>query len=146
MSAEAVLRAVIDTNVWISAFLTTLGAPAIVVRRILEVGQPVFSDATFAELATRLWLPKFDRYVSLEDRKALLHDAEAVAHWVEVPAALAARTFCRDAQDDKFIHSALACGAPWLVTGDRDLLAVPPQPGLQIVTPADALRLLQARR
>jgi len=145
MSAEAALRAVVDTNVWISAFLTKVGAPAIVVRRILEVGQPAFSEATFAELATRLWLPKFDRYVSLEDRKALLHDAGAVAHWVEVPAGLAARTFCRDAQDNKFIHAALACGAPWLITGDRDLLAFPSQSGLRILTPADALQRLEAR-
>lgn len=41
---------------------------------------PVFSAATFAELEARLWKPKFDRYLSMEIRRAILHDVNAAAH------------------------------------------------------------------
>ena len=141
MKAEPGKGVVIDTNVWISAFLMKTGAPAAVVRQVIAHGRPVFSAQTFAELEARLWLPKFDHYLGMDDRKQLLQDTNALAHWVEVPPALAAQKFCRDADDDKFIHAALAAEAPWLVTGDQDLLQVPALPRLRILSPAAALRL-----
>ncbi len=140
MKAES-LRVVIDSNVWISATLSPVGAPAKVVRRVLEYGLAVFSPATFAELETRLWKPKFDRYLSMELRRRLLHDIDAAAFWVDVSPAIAAQSYCRDVDDDKFIHTALAAQAPWLVSGDRDLLDVPAIPGLRILTPAEATLL-----
>jgi len=108
---------------------------------VLEHILPVVSPTTFAELETRLWKPKFDRYLSMEHRQRILHDLNAAAHWVDVPAEITAQTFCRDADDDKFIQAALAAQAPWLVTGDQDLLDVPALPGLRILSPADAIRL-----
>lgn len=141
MKAEPGKGVVIDTNVWISAFLMKTGTPAAVVRNVIMHGRPVFSLQTFAELEARLWLPKFDRYLGMDDRKLLLQDAGALAHWVEVPPALAVQKFCRDADDDQFIHAALAAEASWLVTGDKDLLQVPALPRLRILTPAAALKL-----
>ena len=135
------VRVVIDTNIWISAALSRDGAPARLVRQVLEHGLPVFSSGTFAELETRLWLPKFDRYLSLELRRQILHDLDAAAHWVEVAPEIAVCTHCRDADDDKFIHTALAAGAAWLVSGDRDLLDAPAVPGVRILSAAEALRL-----
>jgi len=145
MRADTGFRVVIDTNVWISAFLTKTGSPAVLVRRLTAHSQPVFSSPTFAELEARLWLPKFDRYLNMDDRKVLLHDAKSQSCWIEVPEFIAAQTFCRDADDDKFIHAALAAEAQWLVTGDQDLLTVPAMPALRILTPANALRLLEPR-
>ncbi len=139
-SGNTALGVVIDTNVWISAALSQQGAPARLVRHVLEHGRPVFSSATFAELEARFWRPKFDRYLSMELRQRILHDLNAAAHWVDVPAGIAAQRFCRDADDDKFIQAALAAGAPWLVTGDQDLLDAPKVPGLRILAPAAALR------
>ena len=132
-------RVVLDSNVWISAALSRQGAPAQLVRRVLAAGLPVFSAATFAELEARLWPPKFDRYLSLEMRQRLLHDANAVAHWVDIPPALASQTWCRDPDDEHFVRAALAAEARWLVSGDRDLLDIEPPTGLRIVTPAAAL-------
>ena len=141
MRAEPGTRVVIDTNVWISAFLKKNGTPAALVRQVIARGRPVFSAPTFAELEARLWKPKFDRYLGMDDRTALLNDASALAHWVDVPPEITALAFCRDADDDKFIHAALAAQAPWLVTGDQDLLDVPAQPHLRILSPADALQI-----
>lgn len=101
----------------------------------------MFSDSTFAELESRLWKPKFDRYLSMESRRAILHDAKAVAHWIKVPEDIVAQRFSRDADDDKFVHAALASSATWLVTGDQNLLVLDTVLGVQILTPAEALRL-----
>ncbi len=132
-------RVVIDTNVWLSAALSPAGAPAQVVKRVLVSGVPVFSDATFAELEARIWKPKFDRYLSMAARQGILHDARALGHWVDIPADIAAQRFCRDGDDDKFIHTALAAPALWLVTGDQDLLVIQAELGVRIVAPADVL-------
>ena len=135
---------VIDTNVWISGLLTKTGGPALLTRQVIRDGLPVFSAETFAELKDRLWRPKFDRYVTLEQRQGLLRDIESSALWIDVPPSIAARKFCRDAADDKFIHAALAAASAWLITGDKDLLelfdSVLPL-GVRIVSPADVLRL-----
>ena len=132
-------RVVVDTNIWLSAAISKSGAPAQVVRRVLQMGVPVFSQATFAEIEARLWKPKFDRYLSMETRRAILHDANAVAHWVDIPADIAAKTYSRDPDDDKFIHTALAASAAWLVTGDQDLLVIETPLQVRILTAGEAL-------
>jgi putative PIN family toxin of toxin-antitoxin system len=145
MKAESTgLIAVIDTNVWISGFLSKSGAPALLIRQVISQGRPVFTAATFAELQQRLWRSKFDRYLSLEHRNQLLRDVHAVAFWVTVPSTIQKQSFSRDPDDDKFIHATLAVNAPWLITGDLDLLVLAPvfRPlGVNILSPADALHL-----
>jgi putative PIN family toxin of toxin-antitoxin system len=136
------VKIVVDSNVWLSAALSPLGAPAQVVRHVLLNHLAVFSEATFNEFETKLWRPKFDRYISLEVRRAILRDIKGAAHWVTMPSTLAAQTYCRDPDDDVFIQTALAAKAPYLISGDLDLLAVKPIVGLQIVSPAQALALL----
>jgi putative PIN family toxin of toxin-antitoxin system len=106
---------------------------------VLLRGIVVFSEATFAELETRLWKPKFDRYISLEARKAILRDGRATALRVEIPPELTKQHWSRDLGDDVFIRTALAAQASRLVSGNEDLLSVPVVEGLRICTPAQAL-------
>ena len=132
---------VIDTNVLISAALSARGAPARLVQLVLDRGVLVFSGPTFEELKTRLYRPKFDTYISLELREAVLHDLSAAARWVEIgePA-----RYCRDRGDDMFIETALAARAGIVVSGDQDLLQAPPIQGLRILNPQQALAELLA--
>lgn len=139
MKAEQNRRVVIDTNVWISAALVPTGVPAQLVAHVLAHGVPVVTKHTVAELHSRLWKPKFDRYISLEQRQALLHDLEACSYWAEVLPALRQQTFSRDPDDDAFIHAALASQAQWLVTGDDDLLVLAGTLPFAIIKPAQAL-------
>lgn len=131
-------RVVIDTNVLISAALSAHSAPARITYWVLEHAVLLFSPETFAELETRLWRPKFDRYLSLEQRRAILHDFGAVAEWVAPPVDRYP-PYSRDPEDDKFVHLALAAEAEWLISGDNDLLQIPPFDGLEILAPARAL-------
>lgn len=134
-----ILSLVLDTNVLISAALSAQGAPAQLLRLVLQDHRLVFSQPTFDELHTRLYRPKFDRYLTLELRQRLLHDFNASAHWVELAAH---PSYCRDPDDDQFIATALQAQADALVSGDKDLLEAPPMPDLRILTPAQTLAWL----
>lgn len=118
------MQIVTDTNVLINAALSPDGVPAKLLAKALADHHLVFTSTTFAELESRLWKPKFDRYINLEERKAVLHDISAAAIWVEVPQNIADATYSRDADDDMFIHAALAAEAALLITGDQDLLVL----------------------
>jgi putative PIN family toxin of toxin-antitoxin system len=133
------LKLVVDTNILISAALSAQGAPAKLVRLALAQHRLVFSQATLSELRTRIYRPKFDRYISLESRESLLHDFNASALWVDVgePA-----VYCQDCDDDHFIELALKAQAHYLVSGDTDLPEAPLLAGLRIVSVHQALDAL----
>jgi putative PIN family toxin of toxin-antitoxin system len=144
MKADSGAWVVVDTNVLLSAALSPRGTPAQLVDGLLAGRRLVVSEATFAEFQTRIWKPKFNRYLPIERRKRLLYQLNAAANWVEVPEDIASRTYSRDPDDDKFIHAALAAPTPWLVTGDNDLLdlrGIALSLGLRILSPAEALLL-----
>jgi len=86
-----------------------------------------------------MYRPKFDRYISLESRERLLHDFNACAHWVDIgePA-----LYCRDRDDDKFIETALVAQAPYLISGDNDLLQTGELTELKIISAQQALDVL----
>ncbi len=127
---------VLDTNVLISAALSSKGAPHALVQHTLSHGCLVFSSATFEELRSRLYRPKFDIYLSLDMREGLLHDFSASAKWVEADVVL---PYSRDPSDDVFIATALKAGLDFLVSGDKDLLEAPMPEGMQVLTPVQAL-------
>jgi len=127
---------VLDTNVLISAALSSNGAPHALVQHILNNGCLVFSTTTFEELRSRIYRPKFDVYLSLEMREGLLHDFSACAKWVEPDVFL---PYSRDPSDDVFIATAVKAGLTFLVSGDKDLLEAPMPQGMRVLLPALAL-------
>lgn len=133
MTAE---RAVLDTNVLISAALFVSSKPFAALKHVVDTGVLIFSNETFEELASRMMRPKFDSYVSERTRQAFLVDLAAVAEWTAITGAV---HVCRDPDDDKMLETAIAGHADWLVTGDADLLELNPFRGLSIVTPAEFL-------
>ena len=140
MKAECV---VLDTNVLISAALRRKGRPRAVVDTVREQrGVLLFSDETFGELQTRLRLPKFDRYVSPEERVIYLAQLEAVSEWVPIAGA---KLGCRDPDDDKLLETAMMGAADCLVTGDWDLLNMSPFQNIPILSPTGFLDLRTVR-
>jgi uncharacterized protein len=88
-------KVVVDTNVLLSAALSPAGAPAALLNWLLTHAILVLSNTTFGELQTRIFKPKFDRYMSLETRKQILHDLSAAARWIEISSDLATQRYCR---------------------------------------------------
>ena len=145
MKVEPYQPVVIDTNVWLSAAITRNGTASLLCALLFERHcQPAFSQSTFDELASRLFLPKFDRFLGMDTRRRFLANARDSAHWCNLPVPLAAQIGCRDPDDDKFIALALAVQATRLITGDKDLLCLDPLGELRILTPRQALDELEA--
>jgi putative PIN family toxin of toxin-antitoxin system len=129
-------RVVVDTNALVSRLLLPDSVPGRAVRKVVDEGQLLISEATMMELADVLARSKFDRYVTLEDRQQFLRLLGRVAEWVPVLAAVQA---CRDPEDDKFLALAVSGDANTILTADDDLLVMNPFQGIKIETPADYL-------
>ena len=127
-------RIVADTNLLVSRLLLPQSLPAQAVRKAVEEGQLLVSDATLGELADVLSRAKFDPYVSLEDRQDFIRVLNRVAERIIVTAPIKA---CRDPKDDKFLELALNGEANMILTGDRDLLALHPFRGVDILSPRE---------
>lgn len=133
-------RVVVDTNALVSRLLVAGSLPALAVRRAVDMAQLLVSEATMEELADVLSRPKFDRYVSVEDRVRFLQHLARTAEMVSIVSTIRA---CRDRRDDKFLEVAVNGSAQWIVTGDADLLALHPFGEIRIVSPAAYLDLTQ---
>jgi uncharacterized protein len=126
-------RIVIDTNVLISALLSTNSAPARAMEKAITDGQLLASNSTLRELVEKFDSPKFDRYISHEQRNRLLHRLLPLVEIVEIVQSIRAS---RDPKDDQFLEVAVNGRAEVLISGDGDLLALHAFRGIQIVTPA----------
>lgn len=133
-------RLVLDTNVLISAALSSHGAPALLLDHLHRTRAVlVFSGPTMAELTTRLMRAKFDRYVSRDTRLRFLTEIDAVTEFVGISGAPMG---CRDRSDDQFLETALAGSCRLIVSGDQHLLELHPWHNVQILRPAQFLETL----
>lgn len=130
-------RIVVDNNALVSRLLLPNSASGRAVRSAVDEGQLLISEATLTELADVLARPKFDRYVSIEDRQQFLRLLGSVAELVPIIYPIRA---CRDPKDDKFLELAVNGSAALIITGDKDLLALDPFQGIAIITPASFLK------
>lgn len=132
------MRAVLDSNVLVSAAIFPESIPRRVVDLVCEGGELIFSAATFTELEDALFRTRFDRYIGRAAR------VEYVATLFQGAIfALPTETIriCRDPKDDQSLEAAVAGAAEFIVSGDGDLLALDPFRGIQIVNPAAFLAL-----
>jgi uncharacterized protein len=94
----------------------------------------LMSEATFAELTSRLERPKFDRYREPDSWNLFLSELVELSLWQEDSGVSAG--VCRDPDDDKFLSLAVTGEASAIITGDADLLAVVSHEGISMHTPA----------
>ena len=130
-------RLVTDTNALISRLLLPSSIPGRAVRKAVDNGLLLVSEATMEELADVLARPKFDRYISLEDRQQFLRLLGRLAEFVPIVYPVRA---CRDPKDNKFLEVALNGKAAVILSGDSDLLALHPWQGIPILSPAEYLK------
>lgn len=134
MSNESV-RAAFDNNVLVSAALLS-GVSRKAFDKLLDIGTVIVSVPVLVELADVLNRPKFDAYVTHDDRMRFMVSFLKVAELVEIENTF---TVCRDPKDDKLLDLAVGGNANFLVTGDKDLLVLNPFHGIEIIMPRDFL-------
>jgi putative PIN family toxin of toxin-antitoxin system len=91
------------------------------------------------ELEEKLSASKFRSILSAAEVEEFL---ESLVQGVEFFVPTVFRSRSRDPKDDKFLDLAETVGASYLITGDKDLLALAAAhavPGLKIVQPAEFL-------
>lgn len=128
-------RGVFDNNVLVSAALLG-GVPRKAFDKLLDNGIVLVSIPVLLELADVLNRPKFDKYVTHDERMRFMVSFLKVAEMVSVSELV---TICRDPKDDKLLELAIGGAADFLVTGDKDLLVLNPFRGVEIITPREFL-------
>jgi len=133
-------RAVIDTNVVVSAFVFRAGTLAWLREAIVNgVLIPLVSDETLAEMVRVLTYPRFG--LTAGDRENVIVHYMEHAEAIKQPRARARLPRCRDPHDEMFIRLAYAAKADAIITGDDDLLILAPESRIPILTPV-AFRVL----
>jgi putative PIN family toxin of toxin-antitoxin system len=138
------LRAVLDTNVYVSGTILAHGTPF----EILEAWRRqayvlIISEAIIAEIERVLHYPRIrDRYtVSEEDVVRLVESLRADA--LVVPGDCEVSGVSSDPDDDKFLACALEAQADCIITGDPDLLDLGRYQGIDILKPREFLERLR---
>ena len=127
-------RAVIDTNVVVSAFVFRAGT-LVWLREAIVNGAliPLVSDETLAEMVRVLAYPRFG--LTAEDRENIIVYYMEHAEAIKQPRTRARLPQCRDPHDEMFIRLAYAAKADAIVTGDDDLLTLALESRIPILTP-----------
>ena len=133
------MRAVVDTNVLISAVIKPPGAAGRVMDHLRQDDFTIlYSTAILNELVDVLNRPRLSKKYGITPADIstvvalILLRGEPVAPTVQI-------TACRDPRDDKFLEVAIAGEADLIVSGDNDLN---PFEGIHSVTPRAFLALL----
>ena len=135
------LRVVVDTSS-LASYVLTRGE---LMRRVVAHWRAgtftmLSSPATRAELAGVLARPAI-RELAVAPLDELVRGLE---HFSEhVPGVLSLAGACRDPKDDKFMACAVEGGAHYLVSSDRDLLALRHCRGVAVVNPGQFLLALE---
>ena len=123
------MKAVIDTNIWISFLIGKLltGLDDYILEGQLDV---VISDEQLEEITTVLRRPKFRKHFSPDDIDEFLSLLYKSARIVKIHHTI---KDCRDEKDNFILETAILGKADYIVTGDKDLLVLDPYRGKKII-------------
>lgn len=127
---------VLDSNVIVSAALSSGGSPGQALFIAFERGTVIYSSATVREVAEVLARDRLQKYITPHRAEEIVGRLVYEGFEVDVVTHV---TDCRDPKDNKFLELALDGEADAIVTGDQDLLILHPWRGIDIVTPTDFL-------
>ena len=132
-------RAVIDTNVLISAVISPPGKPRRVFNHIIAQGILLASSETLAEIESRLLRTRFRKYVDIEEVQDFINFLRGKAYFFAPTETI---TNCRDPDDNKFLELAISGNADVIISGDGDLLVLNPFRDIPILSPAEFLEVI----
>ena len=129
-------RFVLDANVIISALLFKKSSPRQALDKARNQGIVLMSQSIWSEINEVIARPKFDKYLSSQERQLFLLVFEQAVRFVDIKEAI---NICRDPKDDKYLELAVNGKGECIVTGDQDLLVLHPFREIPIITIAEFL-------
>ncbi|MBI4672706.1 MAG: putative toxin-antitoxin system toxin component, PIN family [Chloroflexi bacterium] len=137
---------VLDTNVFLSAFLSPRGTPAEILRRWeAEAFEVATSPTLRAELSRTLDYSKITKYLKASDAEIQNTLRRLALAPLNREPTVQLDVVKRDRDDNRVLECAVEVGAEYIVTGDEDLLELQEYDGIQILSPAEFVRLLDAQ-
>jgi hypothetical protein len=140
-----VLRAVLDANVYVSAYVRPEGPPGQIIERFLRDAafEIVLSVEIVEEVLQALAYPKIRKAGRTEVAPELwFEDILVLAHLVAGEHTITGLS--NDPDDDKYVAAAIEGRAVFVVSGDPDLLTVGEHQGVRVIAPRAFLDLLGA--
>lgn len=138
------MRIVLDTNVFVSAVISPLGASAELLDRWNDDDyELVTSEEQFDELSEVLVYPRITKRLKPEARQTLLKRLREAALFVT---GLPEISLSEDPDDNLILATAVAGKCSMVASGDKKhMLRLNDVAGIPIVTPVRAIELLDAR-
>jgi putative PIN family toxin of toxin-antitoxin system len=138
-----VLRAVLDANVYVSAYVRPEGPPGEIIDRLLRTMafEVVLSADIVDEVLQALAYPKVQKAARTKLEPDLWFEDIVVLAQL-VTGRYAIPSLSEDPDDDKYVAAAIEGRATFVVTGDPDLLTLKQHEGVRLVTPRAFLDLL----
>lgn len=134
------MRIILDTNLWIS-FLISSKYNQLDSLLFEEKCTLLFSQELLEEFIAVAKRPKLRKYISREEREALLDTIDEIAEFITVTSNV---DLCRDPKDNFLLSLALDGEADYLLTGDNDLLVLEKVGETKIIKIADFFDLKES--
>ncbi|WP_373498401.1 putative toxin-antitoxin system toxin component, PIN family [Desulfococcus sp.] len=140
------IRAVIDTHVFVSALLTP-GSNASAILDWVRANkiELLVSRSILAEIELVLQYPKLAKRhrMSPEQIREFLDAYARIAQITEEK--MEVRAIKADPADDKYVACAVEGGADFIISGDHRLTELKTYRGIRIVTPGDFVEIIKAK-
>lgn len=137
------MRVVLDANIYISSLISSKGNPANIINKWLAgefevlISQPIVDEILRVTNYDRLQ----KKYKKI--RETRLEFVELISEqgiWIEPTETLTIVT--ADESDNRYLECAIVGGATYVVTGDEHLLEIGSHQGINVITPAAFVTLL----
>ena len=141
------LKIVLDTNVFVSALINPRGKPAQILNYVFESKVRLFtSPSIIEELERVLSYPKLVKRHGLEKQelKEFVSDLLSILSLVEGKKAI--ELIAEDPADNNYLSCVVDAKADFIVSGDIHLLNLREYEGIQIITPAQFLEMLEKEK
>jgi putative PIN family toxin of toxin-antitoxin system len=141
------LRAVLDANVYVSAYIHPQGTPGRILEHFVREAafEVIISREISNEILRALAYPKVRKATRTSvDPQSWF--AYILAFALVVPGECKMSGFSDDPDDDKYISTTIEAGAAFVVSGDPHLLSLGEREGVRMMTPRQFLELLEEGR
>ncbi len=139
------IKVVLDTNVVVSAAISTDGNPALIFEMlILEDIKNYTTQEIIDEIKEVLQRPRITKRISVVEQEFIISTFEKFSE--KIISGIKFEEIKDDPDDNKFLECAVSASADFIISGDGHLLNLKEFRGIKIVSPAESIKLMTRAR